>query len=184
MRAHTTAIPVETSCKDSASSLSPLNCVTTARLYLIAGIVLTTACAMPKSETTPRIDVASESAKLLQRDTEWSALASQGTDTDRVASYWSDDAVLMMPGQAIIKGRAAIRDYVASSFKTPGFKIHWVSDAPTFSPDGKFAYMTGKSEVNVPGKDGKPMTIAMRGLTVWRVDPDGQWRCIADVATA
>jgi ketosteroid isomerase-like protein len=92
----------------------------------------------------------------------------------------SDDALVVPPGQPIVEGKAAIREFVASSFKIPGFKIHWTSQKPSFSPDGQVAYMRAANEMTVPGENG-PMTIIGRGMTVWRVDKDGQWRCVIDI---
>src|SRR3954470_5881974 len=79
-------------------------------------------------------DPAAESAALMKRDAEWADLATAGTDVEKIISYWSDDAVVMEPGQHPVEGKAAIRAYVTSMVKTPGFKIHWVSQKPTFSP--------------------------------------------------
>src|SRR5262245_21204018 len=73
-----------------------------------------------------RFDARSEGEKLLRRDAEWADLAAAGKDVERVVSYWSDDAVLIFPGQPVLEGKAAIRAYVTDCFHTPGFKIHWV----------------------------------------------------------
>jgi hypothetical protein len=81
-----------------------------------------------------------EQARLLHQDAEWADLASVGKDVDKIVSYWSDDAILIFPGQPVLEGKPAIRAYVEASLKTPGFKIHWVSQKPVFSPDGKLAY--------------------------------------------
>jgi ketosteroid isomerase-like protein len=95
-------------------------------------------------------DSAAEGQKLLRRDAEWADLANAGKDVEKIVSYWSDDAVLIFPGQPVLEGKAAIRAYVAASLNTPGFKIHWVSQKPVFSSDGKFAYMRGTDELTVP----------------------------------
>jgi ketosteroid isomerase-like protein len=58
-------------------------------------------------------DSAAEQAKLLRRDAEWADLASAGQDVDKIVSYWSDDAALIFPGQPVLKGKVAIRAYVA-----------------------------------------------------------------------
>src|SRR2546426_11428604 len=127
-------------------------------------------------------DPVAEEAKLLHRDAEWANLASTGKDIEKIVSYWSDDAVLIFPGQPVLEGKAAIRAYVATSLNTPGFKIHWVSQKPVFSPDGKFAYMRGTDELTLPGPNGTPMTLHLRGISLWRFDPDGQWRCVVDIS--
>ena len=141
----------------------------------IPALILAVSCA------TTQFDATSEAKKLSERDAEWAAMAATGKDADAVASYWSADAVLYPPGRPLIEGRPAIRDYVLESYKIPGFKIHWTSDKPTLSPDGKMAFMRSTNEVTVPGPKGEPMTIAGRGITVWRVDTDGQWRCVVDI---
>lgn len=127
-------------------------------------------------------DPVAEEAKLLRRDAEWADLASAGKDVEKIVSYWSDDALLIFPGQPVLEGKAAIRAYVSASLATPGFKIHWVSEKPAFSPDGKVAYMRGTDELTVPGPSGSPITLHLRGISVWRVDPDGQWRCVVDIS--
>jgi ketosteroid isomerase-like protein len=142
---------------------------------IFASVVALSACA-------PKFDAASESAKLLHRDAEWADLASAGKNVDSIVSYWSDDAVIIEPGQPAVEGKAAIRNYVAESLKTPGFKIHWVSEKPTFSPDGKLAYMRGTDEMTVPGQNGAATTLHLRGYSIWRLEPDGQWRCVVDIA--
>jgi ketosteroid isomerase-like protein len=129
-----------------------------------------------------QFDPATEGEKLLRRDAEWSDLATAGKDVEKVVSYWSDDAVLIFPGQPVLEGKVAIRAYVTASFNTPGFKIHWVSQKPVFSPDGKFAYMRGTDEATIPGPNGGTMTVHSRGISIWRFDPDKQWRCVVDIS--
>ena len=126
----------------------------------LALLMLTSGCA-----SVP-FNAATESASLLRRDAEWAAAAASGKDIEKIVSYWSDDAVVIPQAQPVIEGKAAIREYVASSLKIPGFRIHWVSDNVSFSPDGKLAYMRGVNEVTVPGPTGQPMTLRGRALTV------------------
>lgn len=118
---------------------------------------------------------------LLKRDAEWAEAASSGKDVEKIISYWTDDAVVIPPGQPVVEGKAAIRAFVADSLKIPGFSIHWVSDNVSFSPDGQLAYMRSTNRTTVPGADGKLMTLHGRALTVWRLESDGQWRCAVDI---
>ena len=127
-------------------------------------------------------DSVAEGQKLLGRDAEWADLATAGKDIDKIVSYWSDDAVVIFPGQPVIEGKQAIRAYVEASLKTPGFKIHWVSEKPVFSPDGKLAYVRGTDDLTMPGPNGTPITTHLRGVAVWRMEPDGQWRCVVDIS--
>jgi ketosteroid isomerase-like protein len=131
---------------------------------------------------TSHFDASGAEATLLRRDAEWASAAKSGRNVDTIVSYWTDDALVVFPGQPLLEGKKAIRDYVAASVATPGFSIHWVSEKPQFSPDGKLAFMRGTDELTVPGPDGKPMTLHLRGISIWRMEPDGQWRCVADIS--
>jgi len=148
-------------------------------LPVLAGSLLFGACA---KTANPPFDETAESARLIQRDAEWAGLASAGNDVEKVLSYWTDDAVVLEPGQPAVEGKEAIRAYVTQSFNTPGFKIHWVSQKPTFSPDGQMAYMRATDEMTVPGPKGAPIMLHLRGYSIWRKDTDGQWRCVVDIA--
>jgi len=132
--------------------------------------------------SSSHFDASAAQATLLRRDAEWSEVSSAGKDADKIASFWSDDAMVVFPGQPTVEGKAAIRAFVATSLATPGFSIRWHSEKPELSPDGKLAYMHSTTEMTIPGADGKPMAVHLRGLTVWRMEPDGQWRCVADIA--
>ena len=126
----------------------------------------------------PTFDAAAASKTLLARDAAWALVASEGKDVEQILSYWTDDAVVIPQGQPVAEGKAAIRAFITASLQIPGFRIHWVSDSVRFSPDGKLAYLRSTNETTVPGPTGAPMTIPGRAITVWRVDPDGQWRCV------
>jgi ketosteroid isomerase-like protein len=129
-----------------------------------------------------RFDPKVEGQRLLQRDAEWSQTASEGKNIEKILSYWSDDAQVYEPGQPVYRGKEAIRKYVSDSLNTPGFKIHWVSRDPVFSPDGRMAYMPGVDVMTVPDSKGVLTTLHTRGISIWRRDPDGEWRCVIDIA--
>jgi ketosteroid isomerase-like protein len=159
---------------NSATRSTPISRLFSLAMLLLGGCTVA---------TRPAFDATTESAKLLQRDAEWANLATAGKDVEKIISYWTDDAVLMQSGQPPVEGKPALRAFVTSSLAAPGFKIHWVSQKPTFSPDGRLAYMRSTTEMTVPGANGAPMTLHVQGYTVWRIDGDGQWRCVVDIGT-
>jgi uncharacterized protein (TIGR02246 family) len=145
-------------------------------LFLAAVLLVMNSCSRRP------FDAAREEVELLRRDSEWAEAASSGKDIEKVLSYWTDDALLIFPGQPVLEGKAAIRPYVTSSLNIPGFKIRWVSSKAVFSPDGKMAYMPATEELTAPGPDGALTTKQLRGIAIWRVDSDGEWRCVMDIA--
>ena len=144
---------------------------------LPALLLLAAGCSSP----AVRFDPAAEADLLLKRDAEWADAATAGTDIDKIVSYWADDAVVIPQGQPVAEGKGAIRAFVAGSLAIPGFRIHWVSDKVSFSPDGQLAYLRSTNEITVPGPTGTPVTVSGRGITVWRREVDGQWRCVVDI---
>ncbi len=130
------------------------------------------------------MDLASERTRLLQRDAEWAATASEGRDIERILSYWTDDAVVLPPGLPAVVGKAALRQYVQGSMQIPGFRITWTSQDVTFSPDGNLAYMLSRNAVTMNTQDGVPTTTEGRAVTIWRREPDGEWRCAVDIWNA
>lgn len=145
-------------------------------IALFAAVLGMAACA-PTS-----FDTASEAAKLAQRDADWSKVSQEGKDIEKIVSYWSDGARVLQPGLPPIDGKVAIRTFVTESLKIPGFKIHWVSEKPVLSPDGKMAYLLSSVETTAPGANGALETTRGRSVTVWRRDGDGQWRCVVDIS--
>jgi uncharacterized protein (TIGR02246 family) len=125
-----------------------------------------------------------ETARLIQRDAEWAALALEGRDVERILSYWTDDAVVLPPGQAAVNGKAALREYVQGALKIPGFRITWKSSDVHFSPDANLAYLFGRNAVTMNGPSGVVATTEGRAVTIWRRDSDGEWRCAVDIWNA
>lgn len=130
------------------------------------------------------MDLASERTRLLRRDAEWAVAASEGSDVERVLSYWTDDAVVFPPGLPTVVGKAALRQYVLSSMQLSGFKITWTSTDVIFSPDGNLAYLFSRNAVSMDAPDGTPTTTEGRAVTIWRRESDGEWRCAVDIWNA
>ena len=121
-----------------------------------------------------------ERAALLERDREWSAVASQGEDVERILSFWTEDAKVFPAGMPVVEGKPSIREFVTGSLSVPGFKISWEPAEVVVSPSGEMGYTTGRNHVTAPDADGKLQTEDGRYVTVWRREPDGEWRCVID----
>ena len=117
----------------------------------------------------------------MKTDSTWSALAKDGADPEKVLSYWSDDAVVLSPGQPMIKGKDALRKMVQDSKNIPGFSISWKSKEVQFSPDGNMAYLYGENLITINDSTGKRINMPGRGYTVWRKQSDGSWKCVVDI---
>jgi len=130
-------------------------------------------------DTTSSSDV----QRLLATDREWAQVAASSRNADSVAAYWTVDARVVLPGQGILNGRAAIREMVAGTMKIPGFRVSWSPDSAVVSRSGDLAYTYGTNVFTAPDAAGKLVTTRGRYLTIWRKDDEGRWRCVQDYST-
>ena len=127
------------------------------------------------------MDLERERQRLLEQDAEWAALSSKGKDVDRIVAFWTDDARVFAPGLPAFSGKAALRSYVEGALAIPGFHITWITSEASLSQDGQLAYLLSTNAVTMPGPGGQPVTTNGRAVTVWRREPDGNWRCAVDI---
>jgi hypothetical protein len=69
-------------------------------IFLAAALFIANSC------SRRAFDAATEEAKLLRRDSEWAEAASSGKDIEKILSYWTNDALLIFPGQPITGGQS------------------------------------------------------------------------------
>ena len=117
---------------------------------------------------------------VLTAEREWAAAARDG-DLDRSVSYMADDAMMFPPAAEPVVGKAAIRQYMASGFATPGFSVNWEPEEVVVADGGDLAYTLARSVYTVPGPDGTIHTVHAKGVAVWRKNADGDWRCVVDI---
>jgi len=126
------------------------------------------------------INVEAERAALLERDRAWAAAAGEN-DPELVFPYWTDDAVIHAAGIPAVRGKAAIRKFVASSRAQRGFSITWEPLEATVSQAGDLGYTVGSYQVSVEGPDGAPAIRRGTYLSAWRKSEDSVWRCALEI---
>jgi uncharacterized protein (TIGR02246 family) len=129
-----------------------------------------------------RINFSDEEAAIRRTDADWLAAAASH-DLNRVLPFWADDPAILAPGAPPIVGKEAIRIYVTESFAAPGFSITWKTEKVEVSQSGDLAYSTGTNRISLNGPDGKSLTEEGRGVTIWKKQTDGSWRCVLDVTS-
>lgn len=144
-------------------------------------VAMVAALTMVACAQEPEVNLEAEEARLRQLDEEWAEAAAANEDFERIVSYWSDDAVVVPPGQPPVVGREALTELVTSSAQIPGFAISWEADDVHISSDGQMAYMTGTNTLTLPDSAGQLVTTRGRGVTVWRKNAAGEWKCVYDM---
>ena len=130
------------------------------------------------SRTT--IDTKAEGENLMQLSREWSQYASK-RDVEKTLSYWADDATLISAGDAVLKGKAAIRQMVEGSYKDPSFQISWEPQQAEIAQSGELGYLLEKTTITSNDSTGNPVSHQYNSVTVWKKQADGAWKNVLDV---
>lgn len=108
--------------------------------------------------------------------------ATKAKGLDGWMSYFADDATAFPSGEPLIHGKQALREYYgAAIFATPGLTIDWRPVKADAAASGDLGYTIGTAEFRFPDKDGKLVTRPGKYLTVWKKQPGGQWKVVADL---
>lgn len=142
-------------------------------VFACAALTASQACNKPAGDTR-----ADEKA-LMQTSRDWSQAAQSG-DMEKVAAYFADDAVMISSGEPPVRGRQAVRSYLAESMKIPGFRISWEPIEAKVA--GDMGYLLERTQMTMTGAQGMPVTQELQTVTIWRKQPDGAWKNVVDIA--
>jgi uncharacterized protein (TIGR02246 family) len=154
------------------------------RLMCLVSLVLLAGCAQPSQTSDAAkstVDLAKAEADIRETDAQWLASA-KTRDAAKAATFWSDDATLIFPGQPPVVGKKAILDYVTKSFVDPDFNITFSTDKIVVNGSGDMAYETGSDVISFR-MGNKIVTTHNNGVVVWKKQADGQWKAVIDIGT-
>jgi len=106
--------------------------------------------------------------------------AAQANDVDGAVANYADDASWLPPNSPLVHGKTAIRAGWAKLIGNPGFTIDWQINKVEIGRAGDLAYTIYTYQMALDGADGKPITDQGKDMAVWRKQPDGAWKMVAD----
>jgi ketosteroid isomerase-like protein len=120
---------------------------------------------------------------LMRADREFaSAVAARGLEG--WMEYFTDDAVRIRWRDPSVRGAEEIRKFDAQIFADPAVTLHWQPVEAGLYRGGRLGWTRGRSEVRE--RKGDATNVVQRGsyLTIWRLEPSGQWKVILDTGTS
>lgn len=148
------------------------------RALLVSPLVLGLACDRQPSRITP--DPAQALSALRTADSLVQA-AIVALDADRTASFYAEQAVMMPVAESIIEGRTAILAEWRHVFGIPGYANRARLVAADVSTAGDLGYTRGTYESPMLGPSGQQLLERGKWVSVWKRQPDGQWRIVVDI---
>jgi ketosteroid isomerase-like protein len=112
-------------------------------------------------------------------DAQWSK-AAQLKDVDKTVSFYSDDAIVLPPNEAMKTTKEAIRKIWKGLLESPGLAITWTTTKVDVANSGDMAYSSGTYELGMSDASGNLVKDRGKYLAVWKKQPDGNWKCGAD----
>jgi uncharacterized protein (TIGR02246 family) len=112
-------------------------------------------------------------------DAQWSKDAG-AHNLSATVSYYADDALLLGPDEPVSKGKPAIRDSWAAALETFS-QLSWEVKTIEVARSGDLAYLTGAWKGKIKGAKGSSLPTSGKLLEVWKKQPDGTWKCVADI---
>ncbi len=156
------------------------------RLYLIAMLAfslviigLALACQQAPPPSPPDTRAADESA-VREADAAYSK-AFEAKDVEAVVGFFADDGLDLSPNAPMLTGKEAIRKSASEMMATPGLALSWQPTKVEASRGGDLAYSIGTYQGTVNDAKGKPVADRGKYVTVWRKQPDGKWKVLADI---
>lgn len=147
-------------------------------LLLIASFSFSLACSGSAGDAR-----SSDEATLRKLDDEWSKAAG-AKDIEKTVSFYSDDAIVLVPNSPLLKTKEQIRTLWTGMFSIPGFGGGWKPTKIEIAKSGDLAYITGRYEIQEVDPSGKPLTDTGNYLEIWRKQSDGNWKCVVDTFTS
>jgi uncharacterized protein (TIGR02246 family) len=140
-------------------------------LLLIAGVAVSLA---QKPNPNP------DQQAIRKLDKDWSAAAGS-KDVEKTISFYSDDASAFPFNAPIATGKEQIRQVWSHLMSLPGFALTFSPTKIEVAKSGDLAYDIGTFELKSNDAEGNATTTVGKYVVVWKKQPDGQWKAIADI---
>lgn len=102
------------------------------------------------------------------------AAALNAKDAKAAAALYTEDAVLIPPGEPLVRGREAIEEYWRGAIESGGVRDVSVETMDALS-SGSLGYETGSFVLTANGPDGEAVIDRGRYIELLRREPDGRW---------
>ena len=137
-----------------------------------------------KSDSTQTSkDHSSDISAITKADSAWDK-ASEAKSADGWLSFYSDDAIMMPPGESVCKDKASREVSIKKMFATPGVSLRFQTNKVEVSQMGDMGYAVGVYQYSSKDTTGKDYHETGKYCETWKKQSDGNWKCIVDIWNA
>jgi len=117
--------------------------------------------------------------ELMNADKAWNDASLQKGYYHSRADFIADDGIELSQDEMPLLGKQAVSDYAASHADS-SLKISWHATKAEVAASGDLGYTYGYYTDQVKTKNGKDTLVYGAYITVWKKQPDGSWKFLAD----
>lgn len=153
-------------------------------LFALAAFVacLAAACSnQPAAPAAPPDTRAADEAAIRAADASFAQWA-LAKDLDKCVSLYADDAVAFAPDMPAVIGKDNIRKFLSGLTSAPSLQLNIHIASVDVARSGDIAIDRGTVDSTMTDKKGKTTTQTVEYVLVWKKQPDGSWRIIADTS--
>src|SRR5215469_149754 len=96
------------------------------------------------------------------------------------AEWFAEDAITLNNGQPATMGRAAI--VAQAKWDPKDYQLTWTPQGAQMGPSNDMGFTWGHYEGRSKDKNGQPVVISGRYMTVWKKMADGSWKVAMDAS--
>jgi uncharacterized protein (TIGR02246 family) len=104
-------------------------------------------------------------------------------DSQAFLALWAEDAAMFPAGEPVVVGKEKILAEWSPILTDPSVSLTWSPDKAEIAGSGDLGYTYGKYLWTGKGSNGQTSTRHGKYVTIWRKEPDGQWRVVVDLGT-
>lgn len=147
---------------------------------VLAASILVGCAQPPPPPAEPPDTRAADEAAIRAAVKDWAA-AGQAKDAERFASFYAEDATLMLEGAPDFKGKAAIHEAIGGMMQDANFALSFEATDVQVARSGDIGVEQGTySLTTTDPKSKKAATQSGHYVVVWKKQADGQWKALVD----
>ncbi len=94
--------------------------------------------------------------------------------------FYSDDAIILPPGDIMVKDKVGREKVIAGYFALPAASMRFQATKTEVSKSGDLGYSTGNYQFSFKDSTGKVVKDNGKFNEIWKKQADGSWKCVLD----
>ncbi len=155
-------------------------------LSFLLGAAILSACTNQPSTSSSNVgstDSIDAIAAINKADSAWDIASSQNS-AEGWLSFYTDDAIMMPPGEAVCTDKSSREKSIKNMFAYPGVKMRFQATKTEVSKSADLGYSTGPYQFSYLDASGKEVKEIGKFCETWKKQADGSWKCIVDIWNA